>query len=1105
MANEQVGLDAIWNNENFNKGQTQYIAGLTKATGVTDQFASKIGTSGAAGASAFTGGLAAAGGGVLGFAAIIGGTIAIVGKLVDGIIAAGQKMVAFGTESLMTASRVQQLNYIAQILGQKAGYTSQEINGIVDSVRAEGIAMGVANNLVAQFLRSNLDLAQATQLAKVAQDSATLANIGSSEALDKLIYGIQTLQPEVLRTAGITISLEQAYKEYAQTMGKVVTELTPAEKKQIALNAVLAEGAKVAGAYDASMESAGKQMGTLTSRLIPDLQATLGAPLQTAFFNVISGINGMIIGITKLFSEGGALYPVLINIGAALALITEPFKNLGDAFKSGDAITAFSEWASTVSDTIQNVIDSAYQWGVDLAAQFADGIIQGASTLIQQAINWVSSLLTSWFQPKSPPKVASNIDKWGAGTINQWLKGFTEGDFAILDTLQGPLERALNAMVDSGDIGEQAAFEKMQQINTQMMQALSSGDTLGEDFFKNIENSAGDFGGAISDLARKQYELQMAEKGVAQAEKDIQDARKRSADAGKQVNELTAEYNRMLRSGASKGALDAKKKEIGLAKQVQTQAQKDEEAAKAKLESEKASIDLMKEQLALQKKLVDQLLEAAKIMKDTGADKGGAGGGAPLPEPPGGGGGGDITGIVDKIKEQVEAAKTVILAKLALLWQEIQNRWAMGVAALGKQWDKLVTWAGDTWNKIAAYFGLPSWQEIQMAWNTATQWIAEQVEWLTDTLLLWWTEHGKSVKGVLDGFWLAVQTGWKLWLIGLSEGLKFWIGVFTQFWTDHGEAITEFLTLTLENIKLLFSNALEGMGNVFDFWAAIFQGNWALAWQEVLDNISLSLDTIKIVWETFLAFLSTSLQMGLTTIQTFWSTAWTAISTAASAIWDVINTGLVAAFEGFRGVIEGAMTSLQEWWATTWETISTTVTSIWEVIKTNAAAAITGPTGLVSTITGGIDGLLETLGGYVSQFAGFGASIMEGATDGVLGAMQGMIDAVVGAIQDAIAAAQEALDWHSPSKVFRRMFQDTMKGAELGVQDEQGRPARAIGAAMTQAIGAARQPMASTPITTGNTYNRSLAINMQNSISGGMSAAQFSAMVVQTVRTELRR
>lgn len=939
---EQIGLESVWNNTQFNKGQSEYISKILQATGLTQGFADKTGKAIAGGGAQYSSGLAAAAGGALQFAGTVGATIAIVQKLADGLINAAKSAFAFASDALMAASRVQQLNYIAQTLGNTAGYTAQQINEFVDGVRGAGISMVSANNLISQMLRAQLDLTKATELATVAQDAATLAGEGSSDALEGIIHGITTLSPLVLRHHGILVDLENAYSDYKTEMKITGRELTTFEKQQAALNAVLAAGEGVAGAYKASMETAGKQLGSLTSRLIPDLQAALGGPLQVAFYNVVSGINGVVKGITAMVSEGGALYPVLINLGGALAYLSEPLKALGEFVSSDEFMSGIDTWIQTIQSTIDQAINDAYNWGVGLAAQFADGLIAGAQSLIQGAINWISNLLASWFAPHSPPKVASAIDRWGAGTINEWLKGMTEGDYSILDQIEGPLERAFRAMVAAGDIGEEEAFKKIQEVNAQILKALSGGETLGEDFFSGIAQSAGEFGQSIADLARKQYELQLAEQGVADAEKELEDARKRQADAGKKVNTLTLEYNKMLRSGAGKEALENKKKEIEAAKKAQAQAIKDEEAAKGKVDAAKENVALLKEQLSLQKKLVDQLLKMAEVLQGQEAP-GGAGGGQPTPGGGGGGGGGfgDLEfSPFDPLKEKVEAAKEEIAKKMQELWARIKQIFQMGVESLGSVWQWLVTTAGNVWNQIADYFGLPSWQQIKTAWDTATKWIADQVNWLTETLKKWWDEHGKSVVQTLQGFWDLTKKGFKAWLNSLTKSIRFWINQAKKFWEDHGEKISETFTTVWENLKQIVENALEIIGNLFDLFAAAFKGDWKTVWDETKAIFSLWWQNIKLSFASLFAILKLIATIAFEELKSLFTTAWTAIQTTVSAVWDAIQQKVSETSESIRSWIEEKITAIQTKWAEIWDAIQTKVGDIWDAINKKVSDTI---------------------------------------------------------------------------------------------------------------------------------------------------------------------
>lgn len=117
---------------------------------------------------------------------------------------------------------------------------------------------------------------------------------------------------------------------------------------------------------------------------------------------------------------------------------------------------------------------------------------------------------------------------------------------------------------------------------------------------------------------------------------------------------------------------------------------------------------------------------------------------------------------------------------------------------------------------------------------------------------------------------------------------------------------------------------------------------------------------------------------------------------------------------------------------------------------------------LPGKIASWLSGVISTVVGWVSQFASnatsaasefasnlidglasipgkvtsIGSNIIQGMVKGVTGAAGRLIDSVKGAVDDAINAAKNLLGIHSPSRVFRKIGQYTMRGAALGVDDD---------------------------------------------------------------------
>lgn len=177
--------------------------------------------------------------------------------------AAAWKSFDLAKESTLLAARVETLGVVMDVVGRNAGYSTTQLEGYARGVAQMGITTEESRQTVIRMAQANLDLGKSAQIARVAQDAAVIANMNSSDALSGILHGITTLQPEVLRTYGIIVNFEAAYKRYADTAGRSVASLSSQEKQQIALNAVLEQGERVSGAYAASIETVGKQLTSM--------------------------------------------------------------------------------------------------------------------------------------------------------------------------------------------------------------------------------------------------------------------------------------------------------------------------------------------------------------------------------------------------------------------------------------------------------------------------------------------------------------------------------------------------------------------------------------------------------------------------------------------------------------------------------------------------------------------------------------------------------------------------------------------------------------------------------------------------------------------------
>ncbi len=208
-----------------------------------------------------------------GFKSGIGKTLKGIGALFGGI-AVGRTIKDF----VQTAARTETMAVAMNSVARASGYATAAVNEHKKAVMDMGIAEQESMQILTRFMQAQLDTADASKLARVAQDAAVIANMNSSEAAEQMTEAIAKQRPVLLSQFGMTKNLNEIYKEYGASLGKTTAQLTTAEKKQAMLNYILQEGEKIAGTYEASMGAVGKQIGSLP-RYWQTLQNAIATPL----------------------------------------------------------------------------------------------------------------------------------------------------------------------------------------------------------------------------------------------------------------------------------------------------------------------------------------------------------------------------------------------------------------------------------------------------------------------------------------------------------------------------------------------------------------------------------------------------------------------------------------------------------------------------------------------------------------------------------------------------------------------------------------------------------------------------------------------------------
>ena len=243
------------------------------------------------------------------------------GVAVRGFIAtyAGSRLAEFAKEATLAAAQYNTMGVVMQQVGHNAGYSMAQLQQLEGKLRDTGISAMESRNNITRVILAHIDLADASKLARVAQDAAVIGNLNSSESFANLIHGVQSAQTDVLRSIGINADFEGSYARLAVQLGKSTAQLTETEKMQARVNEVLLRGKDIAGTYEAALGEAGKQLNSM-KRYADDLKVALGQHFMGPFTQGVTATSDALKTLSQHAELlGRALEYSLVGVGMVAA------------------------------------------------------------------------------------------------------------------------------------------------------------------------------------------------------------------------------------------------------------------------------------------------------------------------------------------------------------------------------------------------------------------------------------------------------------------------------------------------------------------------------------------------------------------------------------------------------------------------------------------------------------------------------------------------------------------------------------------------------------------------------------------------------------------
>lgn len=252
---------------------------------------------------------------------------------------------------LVAGAKLDMSNVALERLADNLGYTKDQMAGYRAELEKANAFGSIQNQIIKSFMQTGLlPMIEATKFLNgesglkgftlAVKDLGASMGVSSSQALQLTSNALVKLNDESLRQLGIEVNLIQKYKEKADALGKDVFSLSEVEKRQVILNTIMTESAKVVGTYADTYSTAGKNLLSMQ-----DVQASLaeelGQQLQPAYKVATNTLLSFLKGVRDFIKENPNFVQNVVAGAAAIAGVVT-------AFVAANKVVALTTGAITV-------------------------------------------------------------------------------------------------------------------------------------------------------------------------------------------------------------------------------------------------------------------------------------------------------------------------------------------------------------------------------------------------------------------------------------------------------------------------------------------------------------------------------------------------------------------------------------------------------------------------------------------------------------------------------------------------------------------------------------------------------------------------------------
>ncbi len=409
-------------------------------------------------------------------------------KMGAGLLVGAAAGAALLGNSIRLAARTQTLGVVVNTLGRTAGYTADEMDALTQKVVDQGITLRHSRTAISMMAQANIDLAKSSDLARLAQDAAVIANLNSSETFQRLIQVIQTGNIRMARHLGLVVDFQRAYMDFADANNTTTDALTQQQKAQIRVTEVMRAGTAIAGTYEAAMETAGKKVLSLerhleeSSRIIGELFLPAFADAVDSATTFLQAIQSMDEGQRASLSTTLLMSTGFMALAGGILRLRGPFLALTGWITTAGTATAIA----TGGLTILAAALAAFITMSVAATKATEANVEAVDALVQKAIE-EGATLEEVNRLIEDEAIARDM---AVKTLEDYETATLQGAYA-----SGELKNALLEMTAE----QHAAIVAMDLLDREVIDADNAMSTFAETMQRQ-KSYVKDFGSALDGL-----------------------------------------------------------------------------------------------------------------------------------------------------------------------------------------------------------------------------------------------------------------------------------------------------------------------------------------------------------------------------------------------------------------------------------------------------------------------------------------------------------------------------------------------------------------------------------------------------------------------------